>query len=237
MYGNGAVIRLSPATVGVGLEGPGALTPGLSRLRGNLATASAERACPTRLLKLVVSRSRNCSPAVFSETPRHSTGGLMLYTVPVTDKLQLARFLSGIDGEGRRIAPSFRSVLFLLIDCSAARMWSSARIAAACGVSERTVGRAFAYWRACGVLDLRRRQRRIAEKSVSIDAALMVAREGVALAKNLCAVARNKARCLVRTFMAVNDHLLKKEAPWREPGAPTESLKRLLRAQDGRSLP
>ena len=161
----------------------------------------------------------------------------MIQAIPVSDKLQLARFLSGIDAQGRRIAPSFRSVLFLLVDCAASRRWSSDRIAAACGVSVRTVGRAFAYWRACGVLELRRYQRQTAEKSVNVDAALMCAMQGVVLAKNICAVARIKARVLVRTFLAESDHLLKKDAPWREPGAPTEALKRLLRGQAGRSLP
>ena len=82
----------------------------------------------------------------------------MIQAIPVSDKLRLARFLSGIDAQGRRIAPAFRSVLFLLVDCAASRRWSSDRIAAACGVSVRTVGRAFAYWRACGVLELRRHQ-------------------------------------------------------------------------------
>lgn len=157
--------------------------------------------------------------------------------VPVTDKLQIARFLSGVDAEGRRIAPSFRSVLFLLVDCAASRHWSSDRIAAACGVSVRTVGRAFAFWRACGVLDLRRRQRLTADKVVNVDAALAVAAQGVTLAKNICAVARNKARGLVRTFIADSDHLFKKVAPWREPGPPSEALKRLLKRQAGRSSP
>lgn len=157
--------------------------------------------------------------------------------VPATDKLQIARFLSGVDASGRRIAPSFRSVLFLLIDCAAARHWSSDRIAAACGVSVRTVGRAFAFWRTCGVLELHRRQRLTAEKSVSVDAALQVAAQGVAFAKNICAVARNRARCLVRTFISDSDHISKKEAPWREPGPPTEALKRLLRDNWGRSSP
>ena len=157
--------------------------------------------------------------------------------VPVTDKLAIARFLSGLDASGRRIAPSFRSVLFLLIDCAASRHWSSDRIAAACGVSVRTVGRAFAYWRACGVIDLRRARRATAVKTVSVDAALLVAREGVILAKNICAVARNAARGLVRTFIADTDHLLKKEAPWREPGPPTAALRRLLKCQNGRWSP
>ena len=122
----------------------------------------------------------------------------MIQAIPSTDKLQIARFLSGLDADGRRIAPAFRSVLFLLVDCAASRRWSSDRIAAACGVSRRTVGRAFAFWKRLGVLDLRRHQRQTAEKAVNVDAALTVASQGVALAKNLCAVARNRARSLVR---------------------------------------
>lgn len=158
-----------------------------------------------------------------------------LSAIPVTDKLQIARFLSGVDGEGRRIAPSYRSVLFLLVDCAASRHWSSARIAAACGVSVRTVGRAFSFWRSLGVLELRRKQRLTADKSVDVDAALSVAQQGVALMKNICAVARNKVRGLVRPFMTDSDLFCKKEAPWREPRPPTEALKRLLKRQDGRS--
>lgn len=157
--------------------------------------------------------------------------------IPATDKLQLARFLSGLDASGRRIAPAFRSVLFLLVDCASSRHWSSARIAAACGVSSRTVGRALAYWRACGVVALRRRQRLTAEKAVNVDAALNAMRQGVALAKAICAVARNRARNLVRTYMADTNHLSKKEAPWREPGAPTDALRRLLKCQNGRWSP
>ena len=157
--------------------------------------------------------------------------------VPATDKLQIARFLSGLDAQGRRIAPSFRSVLFLLVDCAASRHWSSDRIAAACGVSVRTVGRALAYWRACGVVALRRHQRQTAVKTVNVDAALQCAKEGVTLVKNICAVARNRARVLVRTFLADSDHSLKKIAPWREPGPPSEALKRLLRDKAGRSSP
>lgn len=160
-----------------------------------------------------------------------------MHYIPVTDKLQLARFLSGVDANGRRIAPAFRSVLFLLVDCAAARHWSSARIAAACGVSVRTVGRAFAFWKANGVLALRRRQRCTADKAVNVDAALHVAKTGVALVRAICAVARNKARGLVRTFIADTDHQFRINAPWREPGAATEALKRLLRKQEGRSLP
>lgn len=155
--------------------------------------------------------------------------------VPVTDKLQLARFLSGVDANGRRIPPSCRAVLFLLVDCAASRRWSSDRIAASCGVTVRTVTRALAYWRQRGVLELRRRRRLTAEKSVNVDAALYSAKAGVELVKRICAVARNKARGLVRTFIADSDHLLKKEAPWKEPGAPTEALKRLLKRQEGRS--
>jgi len=157
--------------------------------------------------------------------------------VPATDKMAIARFLSGLDASGRRIAPAFRSVLFLLVDCSASRHWSSARIAVACGVSSRTVGRALAYWRACGVVALRRRQRLTAEKSVSVDTALNVAKHGVAIAKNICAVARNRARILVRTFMADTNHLLEKDAPWREPGPPSAALRRLLKCQEGRWSP
>lgn len=157
--------------------------------------------------------------------------------VPVTDKLAIARFLSGLDAQGRRIAPSFRSVLFLLVDCAASRHWSSDRIAVACGVSVRTVGRAFAFWRACGVLDLRRRQRQTADKAVNVGAALSVASQGVALAKSICAVARHKARGLVRTFIADTDHSFKKEAPWREQKPPTAALLRaykgLLKRQGG----
>ena len=37
----------------------------------------------------------------------------MIQAIPSTDKLQIARFLSGLDADGRRIAPAFRSVLFL----------------------------------------------------------------------------------------------------------------------------
>lgn len=159
----------------------------------------------------------------------------MIQAIPVGDKLQIARFLSGVDADGRRIAPSFRSVLFLLVDCAASRHWSSDRIAAACGVSVRTVGRAFAFWRSCGVLEVRRHQRLTAVKAVNVDAALQCARDGVHLVRSICAVARIKARGLVRTFIADSDHLLKKEAPWREPGPPSEALKRLLRCQSGRS--
>lgn len=154
--------------------------------------------------------------------------------VPSTDKLQLARFLSGLDASGRRIPPSYRSVLFLLIDCPSSRRWSSDRIAVACGVTARTVGRAFAYWRTCGVLQLQRRQRATAEKSVNVNAALQVAKTGVAIAKAVCAVMRRQAASLVRTFISGNDHLLKKETPWREPGAPSAALKRLLKYQEGR---
>lgn len=160
----------------------------------------------------------------------------MIQAIPVSDKLQLARFLSGVDAQGRRIAPAFRSVLFLLVDCSASRHWSSDRIAAACGVSVRTVGRALAYWRACGVVALRRKQRLTADKVVNVDAALQCAKEGVTLVKNLCAVARQAARRgLVRTFIADSDHQFSKSASWREPGSPTAALKRLLKWQDGRS--
>ena len=155
--------------------------------------------------------------------------------VPATDKLQIARFLSGLDGEGRRIAPSFRSVLFLLVDCAASRHWSSDRIAAACGVSVRTVGRAFAFWRACGVLDLRRVRRSTAVKTVSVDAALQLMEQGIILAKNLCAVARNKARGLVRPFVADTDHSFKKEGLWREQKPPTAQLLSLLMRQKWRS--
>ena len=161
----------------------------------------------------------------------------MLQAIPYTDKLQIARFLSGVDANGRRISPAFRSVLFLLIDCAASRRWSSDRIAAACGVSVRTVGRAFAYWRACGVLDLRRHQRQTADKAVNVDAALDVAKRGVAVAKALCAVARNRARGLVRTFIADTDRFVKKLEPWREPGPPTASLLGLLKRQNGRWSP
>lgn len=162
----------------------------------------------------------------------------MIQAIPVVDKLQIARFLSGVDANGRRIAPSFRSVLFLLVDCAASRHWSSDRIAAACGVSVRTVGRALAYWRACGVVALRRKQRLTAEKSVNVDAALSCASQGVALVKAICAVARRKARVgLDRPFIAGSDHFCKKSEPWREPGPPTAALKRLLKCQWGRSSP
>ena len=161
----------------------------------------------------------------------------MTATIILSQKLELARFLSGVDAEGRRIAPAFRSVLFLLVDCAAARHWSSARIAAACGVSVRTVGRAFAFWKALGVLDLRRHQRRTAVKSVNVDAALTCAHQGVALVKNICAVARNKVRSLDRTFMAVSDLFFLREAPWKQPQPPSEALKRLLKRQAGRSWP
>lgn len=161
----------------------------------------------------------------------------MIQAIPVADKLQIARFLSGVDANGRRIAPAFRSVLFLLIDCAQSRHWSSDRIAAACGVSVRTVGRALAYWRACGVVALRRHQRLTAVKTVNVDAALTVAQEGVTLVRNICAVARIKARILVRTFLADSDHRSLRDAPWREPGAPTQALKRLLKGQMGRSSP
>ena len=157
--------------------------------------------------------------------------------VPVTDKLQIARFLSGVDADGRRIAPAFRSVLFLLVDCAASRHWSSDRIAAACGVSVRTVGRAFAYWRACGVLEVHRRRRETACKEVDVDAVLDVKKKGEALVKNICAVARSKARGLVRTFFPTYDHIPLKEAPWRKPTAPTDALLRLLSRQAGRSSP
>lgn len=157
--------------------------------------------------------------------------------IPATDKLALARFLSGLDASGRRIAPAFRSVLFLLVDCAASRHWSSDRIAAACGVSVRTVGRAFAFWKACGVLDLRRYRRSTAVKAVNVDAALSCASQGVALAKSICAVARNRARGLVRTFIADTDHSLKKKALWKEEKPPTRELLLTLRRQIGRSLP
>lgn len=160
----------------------------------------------------------------------------MILAIPVADKLQLARFLSGVDAQGRRIAPSFRSVLFLLVDCAASRHWSSDRIAAACGVSVRTVGRAFAYWRACGVIDLRRQQRQTAVKTVNVDAALQCAKEGITLVRNLCAVARAAARRgLVRTFIADSDHLFIKNEPWREQRPASAALKRLLKCQLGRS--
>lgn len=160
-----------------------------------------------------------------------------MHCIPVSDKLQLARFLSGVDANGRRIAPSFRSVLFLLVDCASSRHWSSDRIAAACGVSVRTVGRALAFWRALGVIGLRRQQRQTAVKTVNVGVALQVAHQGVVLVRNICAVARNKARGLVRTFIADSDHFVRKKAPWMEPGSPTEALKRLLKRQEGRSLP
>lgn len=153
---------------------------------------------------------------------------------PTADKLQLARFLSGLDASGRRIPPSFRSVLFLLIDCPASRHWSSDRIAVACGVTTRTIGRAFSYWRSCGVLRLQRKQRSTAVKTVNVDTALSVAKIGVAIAKRVCAVMRRQAAGLVRTFISDNDHLLKKETPWREPRPPSEALKRLLKQQEGR---
>lgn len=161
----------------------------------------------------------------------------MHQAIPFTDKLQIARFLSGVDAEGRRIAPAFRSVLFLLVDCAASRRWSSDRIAAACGVSVRTVGRAFAYWRSLGVLDVRRHQRQTADKAVNVDAALSVAQRGVAVAKALCAVARNRARCLVRSFIADTDHLSKKEALWKVEAAPTGALLKVLKRQNGRWSP
>ena len=161
----------------------------------------------------------------------------MITAIPVTDKLQLARFLSGVDANGRRIAPSFRSVLFLLVDCAASRHWSSDRIAAACGVSVRTVGRALAYWRACGVVALRRQQRLTAVKTVNVDAALQCAKEGVTLARNICAVARSRARVFVRTFLADSDHRSLDRGLWKEPGAPTASLLKVLKRQWGRSSP
>ena len=93
----------------------------------------------------------------------------------------------------------------------------------------RTVGRALAYWRACGVVALRRHQRLTAVKTVNVDAALQCAKEGVTLVKNLCAVARAAARRgLDRTFMAASDHQIFKSEPWRA-GAPSEALKRLLK--------
>lgn len=165
----------------------------------------------------------------------------MLQTVPVTDKLAIARFLSGLDQNGQRVPPSCRAILFLLVDCAAARHWSSDRIAVACGVTVRTVTRALAYWRARGVLFVQRRQRKTAQKAVNIDAALACAKHGVELARGICAVARNRARSLVRTFISGNDHLLKKEAPWRVQLPPSASLKRayeeMVRRQDGRSSP
>lgn len=161
----------------------------------------------------------------------------MTATILLTRKLELARFLSGVDAEGRRIAPAFRSVLFLLIDCASARHWSSARIAAACGVSVRTVGRAFAFWKTLGVLSLRRHQRQTAIKAVDVDAALTCAQQGVTLVKNICAVARNKVRSLDRTFMAVSDLFFLREAPWKKPQPPSEALRRLLKRQNGPSGP
>lgn len=161
----------------------------------------------------------------------------MTATILVSRKLELARFLSGVDAEGRRIAPSYRSVLFLLVDCASARHWSSDRIAAACGVSVRTVGRAFAFWKSLGVLDLRRHQRQTAVKAVNVDAALTCAKQGVALVKNLCAVARNKVRSLDRTVMAVSDLFLLREAPWKQPQPPSEALRRLVKRQNGHSWP
>ena len=51
----------------------------------------------------------------------------MTATIILSQKLELARFLSGVDAEGRRIAPAFRSVLFLLVDCAAARVTGRVR--------------------------------------------------------------------------------------------------------------
>lgn len=151
--------------------------------------------------------------------------------IPYSDKMSIARFLSGVDAAGRRVPPSARAVLFLLVDCQAARLWSSARLAAACGITVRSVTRALAYWRSRGVLSVRRRQRLTACKAVNVAAALDSAKRGVSLVKALCAVARSKARVLEWTAMATYDHLLKKEEPWRAPGRPSEALAVLLRRQ------
>lgn len=193
--------------------------------------------CPTRQPKLVVTRCASCATA-FDEASRQPSRLPMHYSViPVGDKLALARFLSGVDQNGRRVPPSARAILFLLIDCEASRHWCSERIARACGVTSRTVTRAFAYWRARGVISVHRRQRQTAQKAVNVDAALHCAKQGVELVKAICAVARVRARSLVRTFISGNDHLLKKEAPWKEPGPATTALKRLLKRQAGRSSP
>lgn len=152
--------------------------------------------------------------------------------IPHTDKLQIARFLSGIDADGRRIPPSARAVLFLLVDCAAARLWSSARIAAACGITVRSVTRALAYWRARGVLVLQLRRRATAVKAVSVEAALNSAKRGVSRAKALCAVALHKARVQTWTAMSENDHSRKNDALWRVPGRPTGALASLLQRQN-----
>lgn len=159
----------------------------------------------------------------------------MINAIPYADKLQIARFLSGVDAEGRRIPPSFRSVLFLLVDCASSRHWSSDRIARNCGVSVRTVGRAFAFWKSLGVIDLRRNRRCTAVKSVNVSAALSVQEQGITLVKNLCAVARNRARVLVRPLIADTDHRFLDKGLWKVAGAPTASLLRHLSRQSGRS--
>ena len=160
----------------------------------------------------------------------------MTATIILSQKLELARFLSGVDAEGRRIAPAFRSVLFLLLICAAARHWSSARIAAACGVSVRTVGRAFAFWKALGVLDLRRHQRQTAVKSVNVDAALTCAHQGVALVKTYARWRETRCAVLIgHSWPSLTSFF--KRGTWKQPQPPSEALKRLLKRQAGRSWP
>ena len=129
----------------------------------------------------------------------------MTATIILSQKLELARFLSGVDAEGRRIAPAFRSVLFLLVDCAAAR--SLVECAHCCGVRRvREDSRS-----SLCVLESAGRSR--PSPSSTADRCEIGQRRrgtnmcppGRSLVKNICAVARNKVRSLDRTFMAVSD--------------------------------
>lgn len=131
------------------------------------------------------------------------------------DKMQLARLCTGSDATGRRIPPGYRSVLFKLVDERGASYWSTARLAAACGVSIRTVGRAIAYWRHLGVITVWWRKHQTPIRCVMMAKALSVLNAGVQLAIGVCAVAAHAARrvrgFLNRPKMADYSHLMKIE--------------------------
>lgn len=133
------------------------------------------------------------------------------------DKMQLARLCTGCDASGRRIPPGYRSVLFKLVDERGAAYWSVPRLAKACGVSPRTVGRAIAFWRHHGVLTVWWRKHQTPIRVVVMAAALRVLNAGVQLAISVCAVAARvtaKSRGFFnRPLVAPYSHISKIEGP------------------------
>lgn len=145
------------------------------------------------------------------------------------DKMQLARLCTGTDPRGKRIPPAYRTILFKLVDERDAAYWSAERLAQACGVSIRTVGRAVAFWRQHRVLTVWWRKHKTPIKCVDLAVALRVLKSAVDLVIRICAAAARAVKpnrfnggMVNRTSLASYPHLEKDKGPkpWHEGASP-----------------